>query len=71
MTNYPITGPVFSGPHQKPFVCQTEVWDLGAPLDENCSAATKRHLDVQVHGAGRGQRRFGVQAAAGQRPSSR
>ena len=41
MTNYPITGPVFSGPHQKPFVCQTEVWDLGAPLDENCSAATK------------------------------
>jgi hypothetical protein len=35
LTNYPITGPVFSGPHQKPFVCQTR-----APLDEDCSAKT-------------------------------
>src|SRR6266852_303055 len=24
LINYPTTGPVFSGPHQKPFVCQTE-----------------------------------------------
>lgn len=40
LTNYPITGPVFSGPHQKPFVCQTEQAGLGAPLDENCTANT-------------------------------
>ncbi len=64
VTNYPITGPVFSGPHQKPFVCQTDVWDLGAPLDENCSAATKVDLDVQVHGAGAGERGRRVQASA-------
>jgi hypothetical protein len=38
VVNHPITGPVFSGPHQKPFVCQTEAAGLGPPLDENCSA---------------------------------
>jgi hypothetical protein len=40
LTNYPITGPVFSGPHQKPFVCQTEAAGLGAPTDEDCSVKT-------------------------------
>jgi len=40
LTNYPIAGPVFSGPHQKPFVCQTEQAGLGAPLDEDCTAKT-------------------------------
>lgn len=41
LVNYPITGPVFSGPHQTPYICQTELWDLGPPLDENCSAETR------------------------------
>src|SRR5262249_16709965 len=36
--NHPLTGPVFSGPHQQPFICQTETNGLGAPLDANCSA---------------------------------
>ena len=40
LTNHPISGPVFSGPHQTPFVCQTEAAGLGAPLDANCSAET-------------------------------
>jgi len=40
LTNYAIAGPVFSGPHQKPFVCQTEQAGLGAPLDEDCSTKT-------------------------------
>jgi hypothetical protein len=40
LVDYPITGPVFSGPHQKPFVCQTEQAGLGAPLDEECTAKT-------------------------------
>lgn len=39
--NHPATGPVFSGPHQKPFVCQTEAAGLGPALDENCSAKTQ------------------------------
>jgi hypothetical protein len=47
LTNYPITGPVFTGPHQTPFICQTDVFSLpdgsklGPALDADCSAATK------------------------------
>ena len=44
LTNYPITGPVFSGPHEQPFACATAQFilpggkgNLGAPLDANCS----------------------------------
>ena len=40
LSNYPTTGPIFSGPHQTPFVCQTEAAALGPPLDEDCSADT-------------------------------
>ncbi|HWE50512.1 MAG TPA: DUF6351 family protein [Bryobacteraceae bacterium] len=46
VTNYPITGPVFSGPWQQPFICETDKFrlpdgtTLGAPLDANCSART-------------------------------
>ena len=39
--NHPITGPVFSGPHEQPFVCETESAGLGAPLDDDCSIATR------------------------------
>jgi hypothetical protein len=61
LVNYPITGPVFSGPHQKPFVCQTEQAGLGAPLDEECSAKTvvsyvyKSTQPPPPAGRGRGQ----------------
>jgi hypothetical protein len=41
VVNHPITGPMFSGPHQKPFVCQTEDNKLGPPLDADCSAKTQ------------------------------
>ena len=46
ITNYPITGPVISGPWMQPFICQTGVFklpdgtSLGAPIDANCSAKT-------------------------------
>lgn len=46
VTNYPITGPVISGPWQQPFVCQTDAFvlpdgtTLGPPLDADCSART-------------------------------
>jgi hypothetical protein len=33
--NYPTTGPIFSGPHQKFFVCQTIQAGLGEPLVDN------------------------------------
>lgn len=48
LTNYPITGPIISGPHQEPFLCETDIFKLpvtgqtlGAPLDENCSIETR------------------------------
>lgn len=48
LINHPIEGPVFSGPHQQPFACETEGFEvpivggtLGAPLDEDCSIETR------------------------------
>jgi hypothetical protein len=32
LTNYPIEGPIFSGPHEKPFFCQTHQFMLQAGL---------------------------------------
>jgi len=43
VSNYPISGPVFSGPHEEPFICMTETFTaakLGPPLDADCSLAT-------------------------------
>ena len=46
ITNYPVTGPVISGPWQEPFICQTDQFrlpdgsTLGPPIDANCSAKT-------------------------------
>ena len=41
VTNYPITGPILSGPHLTPYECRTVESGLGQPLDPNCSAAQK------------------------------
>jgi len=41
LVNHPRVGPVFSGPHQQPFVCETESAGLGAPLDDDCSVETR------------------------------
>jgi hypothetical protein len=40
VANHPLTGPIFSGPHQTPFVCRTAASGLGAPVDRDCSAPT-------------------------------
>ena len=39
--NHGITGPIFSGSHQTPFICQTESAGLGRALDADCSARTE------------------------------
>jgi len=48
ITNYDIKGPIISGPYESPFICQTASFNLpaglgnlGAPLDANCSIATR------------------------------
>ena len=57
LTNYPITGPVISGPHQTPFVCQTDTFKLpdgstlGPATDANCSAPTKVQYVYLPNGA--------------------
>ena len=58
MTNYPITGPVFSGPFQTPYVCQTQNFVLpdgsllGAAQDANCTVATRVNYLYQSSGGG-------------------
>jgi hypothetical protein len=39
--DHEISGPIFSGPHQTPFVCETESSGLGAAVDADCSAKTQ------------------------------
>ena len=39
--DYPITGPVFSGPHMPLPVCTTQNFGLGRATDEDCSAPEK------------------------------
>jgi hypothetical protein len=39
--NFPITGPILSGPQLAPYECRTVQNGLGNPLDGNCSATTK------------------------------
>jgi hypothetical protein len=40
LINHPLSGPIFSGPHQEPFLCQTESNGLGPATDTDCSART-------------------------------
>jgi hypothetical protein len=40
VVNHPVTGPVLSGPHQSPYICQTNDAALGDPLDADCSGRT-------------------------------
>lgn len=35
LTNHPITGPIFTGPQQQPFICRTQESGLGQPLVDN------------------------------------
>ena len=46
LKNFAIAGPIFAGPQEHPFLCQTALFKLpdgktlGEPLDANCSAKT-------------------------------
>src|SRR5262245_60785206 len=41
VTNYPVTGPILSGPHLTPYECRTVESGLGEQLDADCSAKQK------------------------------
>ncbi|MFA5495961.1 MAG: DUF6351 family protein [Porticoccaceae bacterium] len=59
VTNHPATGPVISGPHVSPFVCQTEIFKmpdgsaLGPPLDKDCSIQPRVDYVYLAKGAGK------------------
>jgi len=57
LTNYPITGPIFSGPQEQPFYCMTQLFTLpastqtlGQALDANCSIASRVNYVYQTTG---------------------
>ena len=57
LTNYPIAGPIFSGPHEEPFYCMTQLFKLpastqtlGPALDADCSIATRVDYVYQTTG---------------------
>jgi hypothetical protein len=57
-TNYPITGPIFSGPQEQPFYCMTQLFrlpastnTLGPALDADCSIATRVDYVYRTAGA--------------------
>jgi hypothetical protein len=38
ITNHPIEGPIFSGPHLRPWHCTVREVGLGEPIDDQCNA---------------------------------
>jgi hypothetical protein len=43
VVDHPLQGPVISGPHQQPFVCETQQSGLGPPEGPDCVAPTQVH----------------------------
>ena len=54
ITDHPIGGPIFSGPHLKPWLCTTQnaANGLGPAEDEECNAPTRVDLLYQPQGGG-------------------
>ncbi|MBI4886086.1 MAG: hypothetical protein HY824_03245 [Acidobacteria bacterium] len=41
LVNHPAAGPVIAGPHQTPFVCETEAFGFGKARDGDCTVETR------------------------------
>jgi len=39
--NFPISGPIFSGPHQVPWICETDTSGLGPSSDAHCTVPVR------------------------------
>ena len=46
VVNHPVTGPIFSGPQQQPFVCKTQTQGLGFPQVDNQAAIGMRLFET-------------------------
>lgn len=51
ITNHPVEGPVFSGPHLTPWVCTTGNAGLGPPTDTSCNAPARVDYFYQAEGS--------------------
>ncbi len=40
LIDHPISGPIFSGPHQEPYACETQANGLGPAVNANCESKT-------------------------------
>lgn len=71
VTNHGRNGPIFSGPHQKPFMCETADFKLpdgstlGPPLDADCNVETR----VDYLYRAKGERRLKPLPAGGALPA--
>jgi hypothetical protein len=50
LVSHPLTGPVISGPHQAPFVCETETFGLGPAVDGTCHVTARVDYFYRVRG---------------------
>jgi len=48
VTNHPISGPVFAGPHLEPWVCHTEEAGLGPSSDDDCTVEPRTTVEDGV-----------------------
>jgi hypothetical protein len=55
LRDFPVSGPIFSGPHQQPFLCTTERNGLGQPTVDNHDGQGLRVFAVDANGARTGQ----------------
>src|SRR5262249_19551004 len=67
LINHPITGPIVSGEHLKPFTCMTSESGLGEPLDADCSARTKVEYFYRSNATAEGS--FKPMTAPSERPA--
>jgi hypothetical protein len=64
VVNHPIGGPVMGGPHQSPFICETQSFGFGQPLDADCSVAARVEYFYRSNAAPAGPSTVAVQPGA-------
>ena len=64
IVSHPISGPVMGGPHQSPFICETQAFGFGQPLDSDCTVATKVEYFYRSNAAPTGPSAAAVQPGA-------
>ena len=64
VVNHPIAGPLMSGPHQEPFICETQSFGFGQMLDADCSVDSRVEYFYRSNVAPAGPSTVAVQPGA-------